>query len=138
MTFTFDPTKITTDLAKVRTMIADTDEDNPLLTDEQINFFVSVESNIYLASAMCCEAISSSYAGQVDTKVGDLAISKSQKSKQYKEQADRFRLQAKQKGGAQLFAGGISISSKDTYEDDSDRVEPAFSIGQFDNDTSTG
>lgn len=50
-----------TDLGRVRLLIADTDEDNLLLDDTQINAFLSMESSrVKLAAAAALDAIAAS------------------------------------------------------------------------------
>ncbi len=44
---------------------------------------------------------------------------------------DLTRAGLTRRSGATLYAGGISHSDKDSYEDDSDRVEPRFKREQF-------
>lgn len=55
MSFTFDTT---TNIGKVRTLINDTDSSSYILSDEEINVFLSLESNdIYRSAASALEAI---------------------------------------------------------------------------------
>lgn len=55
MSFTFDTT---TNIGKVRTLINDKDSTSFVLTDEEINVFLSLESNdIYNSAAAALEAI---------------------------------------------------------------------------------
>lgn len=60
MTFTYSTTDLTTSLAKVRRLIADTDSTNALFTDEEINFFLAESSGIYAAAALANRAIAGS------------------------------------------------------------------------------
>ena len=39
---------------------------------------------------------------------------------------------------AEVFAGGLTISGKDTLDSDSDAVQPGFKIGEFDWDGGSG
>ena len=58
MTVTYD---IGTDVGKVRLKIGDTDTDNAILSDEEIEYFLDVrDGNINLASADALEAIAAS------------------------------------------------------------------------------
>lgn len=51
-----------TDVGKVRLLIPDTDEDNQILTDEQIGAFVSMEGSVKLAAAQALDTIASNEA----------------------------------------------------------------------------
>ncbi len=133
MAFTYSATNLTTDLAKVRRLIGDTDSANPLFTDEELDFIIDEEPTIYGAAAVACEALAAEYSIKVDKSVGDLKLSLSQKHEQFLAMAKRFRELSKRKGSVQLFAGGISTSDKTSRESDSDRPAPDFYKGQFDN-----
>ncbi len=55
MSFTFDTT---TNIGKVRTLINDTTEASAVLSDEEINVFLGLESNdIYMSAASALESI---------------------------------------------------------------------------------
>ena len=45
MTFTYDATSISTDLAKVRMLIRDTDASKPLFTDEEITAILVMDTD---------------------------------------------------------------------------------------------
>ncbi len=132
MTFTYASTNLTTDLAKVRRLIGDTSSASAEFTDEEVTFFIGEEGTIYGAASIACESLAAKYAKKVDKSAGDLRISLSHKYEHFKGLAEKFRLDAKTKGAPSLYAGGISVSDKDTQESDSDRVDPDFYKGQFD------
>lgn len=132
MTFTYASTSLTTDLAKVRRLIGDTSSGSAEFTDEEVNFFIGEEGTIYGAASLACESLAAVYADKVDKSAGDLSISLSHKYEHYKTLGEQFRVTAKSKGAPALYAGGISVSDKDTQESDSDRVTPDFYKEQFD------
>jgi len=60
MSFTFDTS---TNIGKVRTLIGDTDSTSYLLSDEEIQVFLTLESNdLYASAAGCLRSIASSKA----------------------------------------------------------------------------
>lgn len=61
MAFTYDVT-LSTDLAKVRRLVGDTDSANALFTDAEMNFFITAGGSMYMAAAMAVRAIASSKA----------------------------------------------------------------------------
>jgi len=130
--FSYNSGDLSTDLNQVRLLINDTDSSNPEFQDEEINFFIDSESNVFGAASVACQALAVKYAQQVDKSVGDLKLSASQKFKHYSELADKYTSSAKTKGTPQVYAGGISVSDKNTQEVDTDRVAPSFERDQFD------
>ena len=133
MTWTYNSSAVgSSDLSTVRLLIGDNSSSDPLLQDEEINYFLSVEAGTNYAAASACEAIASSFARKVDKTVGNLSISASQKSKQYADMARSLRHRANLRAAANVYAGGISVSDKNTVTADSDRVAPAFTMDMHD------
>lgn len=140
MTFTYSSTNLTTDLAKVRRLIGDTASATAEFTDEEINFYIDTESNIYGAASVACGSLAAKYASKVNKTVGKLKIDASDKYKHFKELSESYKAKAKVKGAPTLYAGGISVADKDSQKADSDRVEPAFyrDMGDYLTESSTG
>ena len=126
MSYSYD---IENSVGKVRFLTGDTDSTDVLLTDEEIEYLLSTHTSISAASVQACYAISAKLSRESDLKVGDLSISKSQRSAAYAKLAKDL----KEKASYALsgFAGGISESSKDSEESDSDRVVPDFTKGMM-------
>lgn len=79
MTFTWDDT-LATDLAKVRLRIGDTDEDDPLFTDETIEAMLVSFPDVDLCSRQLVQAAIAKLAREnVDRNVASMSISRSQK-----------------------------------------------------------
>lgn len=123
MTWTYD-TALTADRDKIRLMIGDTDTNDQQFSDEELTYFRTEAGNNRGAALMAVEGLIAKYSRQVDKRVGDLSLSASQRVAQYK--ALRQTILDREIATAQPFAGGISISSKQTYEDDTDLVRPSF------------
>lgn len=117
----------------VRFLIGDTIPADELLQDEEINAVLVVQPNVYLASAICCEAIAGKFSRLADTTVGKTSLSYSQKAKAYLELAKRLRIQYRLQFKAVPYAGGISKNDKKIDEDNSDRVKPFFERDLFTN-----
>lgn len=89
----------------------------------------------YTLGAATARAIAASFADSVTKKAGDVSINASDKYTHYMALAadlDR-RAAVNSLGATSVFAGGISKSDKDTYESDTDRVEPFFTRELMDN-----
>jgi hypothetical protein len=127
MTFTYSSTALSTDTtSQVRLLIYDTSSGSALFADEEIDWFISANANIYGAASAACKALAARYADKVDKAVGDLRLSLSQKAARYASLASEYAQKSAAYGYCAPFAGGISVASKDTYEQNSDRVVPAF------------
>jgi hypothetical protein len=120
-----------TELYQVRLLIGDTNTNIQELQDEEINFFLTQEGNMYAAASICVQAIIAKYKELVDKSVADLRISYSQRLKQFQAVADNLANRSAQRY-SMPYAGGISISDKEIDDNDCDRVPPAFKRGQFD------
>jgi hypothetical protein len=137
MAFTYLSTApASSDRSYVRLRLGDTDIDNHQLDDAEIDALLDTYGNKFLAAAFLAETLGASNASRTDKKVGNLTISHSQTSKHYFDLATRLRYEATSR--ATVYAGGISVSDKAAVEQDSGRVAPKFSVGQFDNPSSTG
>lgn len=124
-----DPSNSTKD--KIRFMIGDVDEDEQLLQDSEINWVIEQHDSVWGAAAECCETIAAQFAKRVDVRTEDFNAGIGSKVDHYNALAKEFRRKdiSAQKG----YAGGISISDKESQKADSDRVSPRFKKGKFDN-----
>ena len=119
------------DRDKVRTYIGDTDTNDQLLSDEQITYALEEEATIRAASALAAEWIAALFSRKADKSVGDLSISYSQRAQQYMALAAGLRSRSAR--AVLPYFGGISQTTKDTREADTDRVKPAFTVDMLDN-----
>jgi len=131
-TYTGDPENST--LEKTRFLLQDTDSDTAELTDAEINSLLTDNgSNAVRAAIAGCEILIAKYSRKADRSLGDLSISYSQISSNYQKLLGVLRTRA----AMSIFtpyAGGISISDKQSYESTSDRTAPAFKVGMHDFD----
>jgi hypothetical protein len=130
MTWTYNSASITTNLAKVRLQIGDTDTNDQQLTDEEIQFFIDTEQTIYMAAYRCALALVAEYARKVDKEMGDLKLLAAQRHRHYLKLA--AELKEKNVPGIPS-AGGVYISEKDTLEDNTNLVKPFFQRGMMEN-----
>lgn len=115
-TYSGDPTKSSLD--SVRFKIADTDKDDPKLSDEEINAFLfSLKSETQVVLT-CVRFLMTKYAGECDYKIGPEQVSASQRYKQYKE----------------LYSELSSLYTiKSTSPQDPQDGTPSFGVGFMDN-----
>lgn len=124
MTWSYSGDPSQSDKDAVRFLIQDTDENDQQMSDEEINWLLTENGSSRNTAVAACRVLAARYAGKVDKAVGDLRLSLSQKHQHY------LALIKELKSGVTLtavpYAGGISVADKTSYEDDSDRVNPAF------------
>lgn len=130
--FTNDPKNVIVDAIRVE--IYDIDEDNPLISDEIIEYAYDEENSILNAAARCCEILAAKFSNSVDKRLGPLSVSLSDKAEKYSSLAKELRAKAKSTYTGVPYAGGISDDKADTFEEDTDLVQPEFSKGMMDND----
>ena len=126
MTWTYRLDQLTTPLYAVRLALGDTQQQYPLLQDEEILQYLGIygTANPYYAAAHLAEAIAGLFSRQVDRTVTGLTLSNSQKVAQYLQLAKELRRQAAFQ--VRPYAGGQSVLDKQTNEQNSDRVPPFF------------
>lgn len=134
--FTYTGNPADSDKDAVRFLIQDTDPDDYFVEDEEITFALAEETNIYRAAALVAERIAAKFARKPGSYVrGRIEVRNSTISEQFQALADRLRNQGtgvSTLSSLSAFAGGISVADKESTETDTDRVEPAFRMGQFD------
>ena len=127
MTWTYDPSTLSTNkTAQVRFMVGDTIPTAPQMQDEEIAFALTQRGSSYGAAADICRALAAKLSREADTVDKDLRTMLSNRATAYARRARDLEIQAKARGGAIPYAGGISIIDKITQELDPDRVPPSF------------
>ena len=132
------------DKDKIRFYIADTDCDSPLLEDEEIVSALSIAGDVVLrGAALCARSIALNFSRLADTEIGGgglhgtgVAVKFNQRAKQYDKLAERLEKEAESDlsglGAAGIYAGGIDVSDRDSYDGDSTLIQPFFKRGLHD------
>ncbi len=125
-TWTYDATDLaTSEKDQIRLLVGDTDSGAWLLADQEITFAISEERNTWAAAARCAEMIGFLFARKVDTKLGrNMQIVYSKTAQQYFKLAQWLR--AKSLGTVTPWVGGMSVSDKVAYNQNTDIVAPLF------------
>ena len=74
MTFTYAGDPAASDLAAVRFKIQDTDSNDPLLTDEEIEFAIDGTGSVDKAAASCARALAFKFARLANRAMGSLRV----------------------------------------------------------------
>jgi hypothetical protein len=132
----------------VRLLIGDmsTSTGSEIFSDGEVDYFVSLKPNAYLAASVAVKSLIGStrgnnLAGVMSKQVGDLKIDYRTVSVTDLLQAKAGQLRIEGVRKVKPYAGGISQSDKRTNKDDTDWDKPHFAIGMHDNpavDQSTG
>lgn len=126
MAWTYDPAQVGTDpLFQVRFLIQDTVSTRPLCQDEELNFLIANEANVYMAAAAACDSLVARSAGVQSRRVGDLALTYDPKF--YRSLGATLR--ARGMSHQLPSAGGLSVADKIAQASDSDAVRPSFVRG---------
>lgn len=134
MSWTYDVTQLQTEPKyQVRMLVRDTDTNRQLVQDEEIDYILSSNTNIYLASAIIAEMIAKQYALQPDTKTDIFSESYNNVATVYTKLAESLRKDAVRYTSSTFYAGGISLSDKEVRESNTDRTPPYFTRTEGDN-----
>lgn len=134
MTWSYSGDPANSELDQVRFLVNDTDRDDQLLQDEEIDWAISQQSTVTLAAALCLRALANRFSRMVTRKIGDLWVSCSDMAPAFAARAEEL-----DPGGATSAVplalpsfGGLSHDEKDTLDSDTDAVQPSFSRGMND------
>lgn len=120
----------------VRLLVGDTNEDDPLVEDEEI-FFALTQStdNVYLASSWIARTLAAKFSRRVTTQLDSaLRANYSDLAGQFSKLADNLEYQGKRSGSnLGIKAGGISKTTVDGVRSNTDRIKPSFRRDGFRN-----
>ena len=119
----------TNEVDAIRLEVADTDPNNWLLANEEIQYAIDQERNTWSAAARCAEMISRLFLRKADVRLGrSMQITYTKAAEQYLAMAKSLRQKAL--GTTPPFVGGMSVSDKIAYNQDTDIVAPLFTKTQ--------
>jgi hypothetical protein len=132
-TYNFDATLLATnELYAIRFEIQDTDQQNWLLSDQEINQAIATERNFWCACARCAEVIARGFLRKQDVKLGRaLTIAYAKAAEQYFLMGQMLR--RKSLGTVVPFVGAQFRSVKYIYQQDSDLVQGTFAKTMMEN-----
>lgn len=133
MTWTYN-TALTATKDQVRLEIGDAVAGQTVtLQDEEINYAISHERNLWGASARCCEMLATQFLRMADVRVGrgGTTLTYSIAAKQYWDRAKALRLKAN--GTIAPWVGGTSVDDKEALAESTGTVQPIFTKTAMDN-----
>lgn len=121
-TWTYSGDPASSDHDQLRFNIGDTNENDPLLSDAEIDFCVAQGGPSYSGMALAAEAVAMRYGREADIRISPLSIDYNNRAKFWSMRADEYR-----KRSQQLGVPTFSISS---FQDPNGR--PYFWLGMHD------
>lgn len=119
----------------VRFLIGDTNADEPLLNDYEIDAMLVLYPSQVEAAAHLCAGLAVKFAAEGDLKVDGYDFQNIKKAEFYRARAKELLTQATGFGTATPLGGvsfgGVDKSAKDANRADTGVVQPAFYRGQF-------
>jgi hypothetical protein len=129
-TWTGDPNAST--IEQIRWEIYDIDSTQAKFADAEIQYAYDQEHSILGAAARLCEQLQVRYCGAANRSMGPLRVQLNELAQTYRSKAKDLRMRSIKY--AYPYVGGISDAKKDTFEDDSDLIQPNFEVGMMDNE----
>lgn len=120
----------------VRFLVGDTDADDPLVTDEEINFVLDeFPSSNYWAAAEIAETIAAGFSREVNQSADGLSWSGDSLAQKYYDLAEKLRKAAarKRRSGFAPYAGGLSKNERKLDDADDDLEKGHFRSSMHDN-----
>jgi hypothetical protein len=135
MPWTYGGDPANSQLDAVRFLVGDTNSDEQLSTDGEINFALGQSANIYFAAAIVARGIAAAFARGVFTKFDAVSQNLGKNSEHYLTLAMSLEEQGRKYGAPSLgiAAGGIKESEMLRAAQDTDRRHPAFGTDQHNN-----
>ena len=134
MAWTYSGDPATTSRDAVRFYVGDTDTNDQLLQDAEIDFLLTQKPKPLAAAAQAARAIASKMSGLVDEKFESIDNKFSQRAGAFHDLAGRLDREAKRTGGLGTpVAGGIRETEVQAAHNDTNRVQSAFRRSQFAN-----
>lgn len=124
MTWTYSGNPNASQLDAIRLVIGDTDTNDQLLQDEEIQYMIDTYGASRHAASESARAIAAKYARLMSRSIGGLSADFSAKYRQYLELADKLEA-SEELVPVGPFISGFSRSAKEAVETDPDR-EPIF------------
>jgi hypothetical protein len=128
-TYTDSPQTVPADA--VRFLAGDTVLSDPLVSDAEIDFALSINSNVNAAAAIIADAIATKFATmKISVKIGPISEEYGNRAEFYAKRAKELKNVASSSGTTlEIYAGGISKTDKAGLDSDN---AGSFSMGMHD------
>ena len=124
------------DMDAVRFKIGDTDSDDELLQNEEIEYtlaeFATATDPVQRASIACARALEAMFARQSTYRIGQVSQTLSKKSDQFRRLAESLEEELVKRTPAEITGQPVLSSVKQADRDDSELIQPHFRVGIHD------
>lgn len=132
MTWSYSGNPASSSLNAVRFLVGDTDSADPIVTDEEINFAIGINSDVYAASVIVIKAIIAKYSRDVDSQIESVRVSSSQRVSHFTNLLNSYESVVQDSEGLGTpVVSGVSVSDMEDVDNDDDIPKPAFEKDQF-------
>lgn len=135
MTTTYSGNPSTTPKDAVRFLVQDTDMVTAgavRLQDEEINWVLTQQTNVFLAAAECCDIIAAYWAKIQNTRIGPLNIQRGQAVPFYQALAESLRRTAQRWSGAQPVFYPVNDTNYQNTNNGNGGPQHIFCVGMDD------
>lgn len=119
----------------VRFLCGDTNTNNQLVSDEDIDAIMDLYTDKYSAAAEVCDAIAAKLSYDTDTSNVQLSVAASKRAEAFSKRAKELRKKAGR--SISIYSGGRTLSEAEDSRADDTIKQPAFETGMHDIDTDT-
>ena len=111
----------------IRFLVGDTDESDPLVSDEEIEWFAEEWSDKYHAAAAVCETLAAKFAREVNVSADGMSFSGSEISRNFNHRAEALRqMSGRQRKHGLPYFGGASWKERAMADRDPDKIPTSF------------
>jgi hypothetical protein len=135
MTWSYSGDPASSQKDEVRFLMGDTDTNDQLVLDAEINYSLGTQPDPTLAAALVLRSLAAKYARYANEKIGDVSENASDLSKAFAARAKELDPGGQTLGASLLVLpsfGGQYISEKQALAEDTDAIQPSFNKGQYD------
>jgi hypothetical protein len=134
MSFSYDVTQLDQPLHRLRLLIGDNVQSSMKYHDEELEHFIQLHSNIYLAAVEALEILAARSAEKKNSLSADgISVSYAETQANYLALADRYRTMAARHGQVSVYVGGRSKAERSSEHEDSDYIPMHFHSHIHDN-----
>jgi hypothetical protein len=138
MSWSYDATLLDPDTALgrtyiVRLTIGDTDTNDQLLADEEIDFYLSASGDsVRYAALRAVKALIAKFSRESDIWIGHTRVQRSQRARGFRELLAELEATTSMDMVIGMAVGGQSVAEKQELDSDTSAVQPGFRVGMDD------
>jgi len=128
--FSYDSSDLATELNRIRFELGDTDENDYFLADEEIIYVQSIHDSFNSRMLHCIRVVKTILGRIPKNKISSYSEDYTNVIKFFDNLEKKYQ---KQGTGSYPWSSSLTQDDKDTYQDDTDLVQPKFKKGIHDN-----